>query len=919
MSNPTYALGIDLGTTNCALAEVSLAETGAALSETVTIPQWVDSGQIEERETLPSFLYRPLASQRSAFSAGPGMIDDWVVGEAARVQTARTPGRVVLSAKSWLASYTAELDKTWLPWKSDPLEARELITPLAASAAYLQHLRGAWEARHPEVPFAEQSITITVPASFDVAAQQATLDAAQRAGFPPAVRLLEEPQAAFYSWLENGDSQAQASLPATGAHILVVDVGGGTSDFSLFQLGEETSPDGVPQIKRVAVSQHILLGGDNIDLALAHFLEAQLLPGGEQFEGEVWNHLVARAREVKESSLANQDNAQLRVAVPGRGAGLLAGTLAIEVSSSEIREIVLDGFFPACRRETLPRPGQSGLQEWGLPYAADFAVTRYLADFLREHPPVDAVLFNGGTLAAPVLRDRLTEQIASWQAGAKPTILDHSACDSAVAHGAAHYGAVLAGRGRRIEAGLARAVFLGVAGAGKEPDLLCVLPRGAAPESVLRVEVPGLRVRLNTRVHFRAFQGSHARDEAAGTILRWEAADFHELPPLVAKLECPDNTSETIPVTLEASLNELGLLQVELVGADRRWPLAFNLRAAPEAGSAPTAAPAVAESAPADLASEVDPADEAQIAAALQPLRRVSKPRRGKKGKKLTAGRILRALEVGLDQPRFEWPLVRVRCLADQILADGGACAGSAEQLEAWLYLVGWGLRPGFGAAGDAARMEQLWELASPVTFSTTKRTEAPFSLCWRRVAGGIPAKNQMALFDARIDLWSDARRASPEGVRLAGALERLDLERKERLFHVLLDCAEERAKTNTHPAPYLASLGGLLNRVPLLSSGAVILPPRFVEEAFNRLAPFDWSAPHMANVLPLFMQAARQVKTKEQNLSPRFSRRIVDRLSQAGVGPARLVALREYVPLAAQENAARYEDALPVGLVLDF
>ncbi|MFP4282961.1 MAG: Hsp70 family protein, partial [Opitutales bacterium] len=514
-----YSIGIDLGTTNCALAYVRASGTP---SEVLPIPQWAGPERRLERTTLPSFLYRPVVSERGAYGNDES---DWVVGLAAREQTRRTPGRVAHSAKSWLANHRSDLSAALLPWQSEVLPAEERISPLDASAVLLAHLREAWEAAFPDAPLAAQTVTLTVPASFDAAAQGATLEAAERAGFPAAVRLLEEPQAAFYRWLEAA-GEPSASLRA-GEQVLVVDVGGGTSDFSLFRVTEMGQGRGATSIERLAVSEHILLGGDNIDLALAHFLEAQLVSGEGQIEGESWNHLVARARDLKERALASENEVTLRLAVPGQGSGLLAGTLSAEVSAAELREIVLEGFFPFCGRQERPSEARSALQEWGLPYAADFAVTRYLADFLREHPPVDAVLFNGGSLASARLRERLVEQLARWQQGHAPRVLANPEPDLAVARGAAAYGALGEASARPIEAGAARAVFLEVAtaGPGEPRRLLCVLPRGAPPEERCRAALEGLQVRVNQPVAFAAFQGAHRRADQAGALIEWNEDD----------------------------------------------------------------------------------------------------------------------------------------------------------------------------------------------------------------------------------------------------------------------------------------------------------------------------------------------------------------------------------------------------------
>ncbi len=348
--------------------------------------------------------------------------------------------------------------------------------------------RGAWDRRFAASGFAfdAQDVTITVPASFDAAAQRLTLDAAEEAGYPSGVRLLEEPQAAFYCWLERRgavESLFEGLDPQSPEprHILIVDIGGGTSDFSLFEARPAAS-GATPEIKRVAVSEHILLGGDNIDLALAALMEPRLAGERGGLSGPQWDHLVASCRDVKERALAGDSSAeeQYVLALPGRGSGLIGGARTAKVQRDEVEELVLDGFFPACDAQARPFRAQSGLRDWGLPYAADSAITRHLADFLQGRPPVDAVLFNGGSLHAAALRARLNHLIAVWQEGARPIELKNDEPDLAVARGAARYGKLLHEHAGRIAANAPRAVFLAAQAAQAAPELAGADLRAAA-------------------------------------------------------------------------------------------------------------------------------------------------------------------------------------------------------------------------------------------------------------------------------------------------------------------------------------------------------------------------------------------------------------------------------------------------------
>ena len=511
------------------------------------------------------------------------------------------PGRVVRSAKSWLCHHTADRSAPILPWGSEDLAPAQKISPVRAAAFILNYLRGAWDSRFARsgCAFDDQEITITVPASFDAAAQRLTLNAAEEAGFPSGVRLLEEPQAAFYCWLEQYSAadplwEGLDAYTAEPRHVLIVDIGGGTSDFSLFELRPGSSGV-IPDIRRVAVSEHILLGGDNIDLALAVLLEPRLVGERGQISGPQWDHLVASCRDLKEQALTGvaSTNEQFTVALPGRGASLVAGAQTETLARDEVERLVLDGFFPACDVRARPYRTQAGLRDWGLPYATDSAVTHHLADFLRDRPRVDFVLFNGGTLRSAIVRQRLLDQIAAWQGGTRPIgtgkFRARSRCRAwrgTIWQAAA--GPLRSHRGGRCP----RGVPPGADGTWRRhdqagpPALVCVLPRNASPEQAFEISLPGLEVRTDQLVSFQACSSTRHSRCQAGDILPWDAEAFHALPPLQTIIRTgggPDvGPDRTVPVRLAAKMNALGLLQISCVSTDpltpRSWPLEFNLR-----------------------------------------------------------------------------------------------------------------------------------------------------------------------------------------------------------------------------------------------------------------------------------------------------------------------------------------------------
>src|SRR6516164_3734959 len=588
MARAKFSIGIDLGTTNCAMAYEALDEAPSR-TEVFPISQLETARAFVEAFTLPSFLYLAPKQEIDNLAGADAESNRWIPGRLARKKAAESPGRVAHSAKSWLCHHAVDRTAPFLPWRSDEIPPDKRISPIQASALLLGYLRAVWDARFGGAGhlFNDQEITVTVPASFDAAAQALTLDAARQAGFPEKVRLLEEPQAAFYCWLETNDLLGGALKQASG-HVLVIDIGGGTTDLSLFEIVAQTG-DSLPRIKRVAVSDHLLLGGDNIDLALAHNLEPRL--SNEPLSPVQWNFLVARCRDLKEQCFSDQSIDIFPIAVPGRGSSLFGGTLSCRITRAEIESIVLDGFFPACTLDSQPARVQTALREWALPYAVDSAITRYLADFLRGRPPIQSVLFNGGSLHPEPLRRRLLEQIGRWQNGSKPQMLNNSEPSLAVARGAARFGKIVYDRSLRIEADAARSLYLEVHrrpdqhSKNPAPTLLCILAADAKTEEEFQIGDVSLELRLNRAVRFQTYYSTRRSEDKIGELVAWNERDFRRLPPLqtTAKLSGRSVEGDRLPVTLKIYINELGLLRIACVSVNpsirETWPLEFNLRA----------------------------------------------------------------------------------------------------------------------------------------------------------------------------------------------------------------------------------------------------------------------------------------------------------------------------------------------------
>ncbi|UMR30408.1 Hsp70 family protein [Massilia sp. MB5] len=615
MSDPRYAIGIDLGTTHSALSYVDLAGSdGEKTSHGVLgIPQLTAPGTVEELPLLPSFLYLPhpeeLAAGELALPWSSGDNETGVAGEMARSRGATTPIRLVSSAKSWLCHPGVDRRAAILP--NDAPEEVTRVSPLEASTRYLNHLRQAWDAAHPDAPFAEQAITVTIPASFDPAARELTAAAANAAGYA-GLTLLEEPQAALYSWIQNSDGRWRKEVKP-GDIILVVDVGGGTSDFSLIAILER---DGKLEPHRVAVGDHILLGGDNMDLALAHLVARKLAANGTQLDAWQMRALTYGCRAAKENLLANADAQTWPIVVPSRGSKLIGGSIRTELTREEVTTFITDGFFP--RVEASARPAvrtRAGLTQLGLPYAQDAAVTRHLAAFLARqlgataelegyagqqnpehtflHP--SAVLFNGGVFKSELLAQRVMDTINDWLylEGAEPArMLGGADLDLAVARGAAYYSYVRRGAGVRIRGGTARSYYVAVESSmpaipGMEPPIqaLCVAPFGMEEGSEL--ELPGQEFGLvvGEPVHFRFFGSSVRRQDQIGAVLDfWAPDELVELNEIQATLSPEGRVAgDVVQVRLHAYASEAGTLELLAVAQDgQRWKVEFDVRATAE-------------------------------------------------------------------------------------------------------------------------------------------------------------------------------------------------------------------------------------------------------------------------------------------------------------------------------------------------
>lgn len=948
MKGALFSIGIDLGTTNSALSFTRLDDE-YAVSEVFDIPQWMSPTSVGNASTLPSFLYLPTSAESGHFGAEPEAAPNWVVGKFSRSQAADLPGRVAHSAKSWLCHHAVDRSAPFLPWASDELTEEEKVSPIHASALILGALRSAWNVAFEELgaqgQFDAQQVTITVPASFDSAAQKLTLEAAELAGFPAGVQLIEEPQAAFYRWLERFPTRDELNkrLPELGQRdhfVLIVDVGGGTSDFSLFKL-QLDDDQAVPSIERVAVSDHILLGGDNVDLALAHMLAGRMgdpdVDADEKLSSKQWHYLVARCRDLKENALKSEgeEDEEFPISIPGRGANLLAGTMTARLKRSELSALLLDGFFPQCPADQAPARSESALKEWGLPFASDSAVTHYLADFLNGQPQVDAVIFNGGALYPKPLRDRLIETIGSWQDGKAPALLNNPEPDLAVARGAARYGWLTHRKEQRIEAGAARTLYLEVAGENKgdPPSLLCLLARGTQPEELVTVEREGLKLRVNQPVRFRTFYSTKRSRDKPGAVISMEQGKFHPLPSLQTIARVSKNQANAsggqLPVKLATRLNALGLLQVSCVSTlpavEKEWPLEFNLRQSVSSGSSGSGSGFVRqdeddarnEGKEGTMPEGDTGVSDKEMGTAIAVIRKVFREtEKAGKQRKLTLAWLQKELQKALGGvPKHEWNWVLIRSLWPVLEECQEGRKISADHEETWLSFAGYILRPGFGADLDELRMEELWQLRQEGLAFPGKRIRLQDYILWRRVSGGLSRERQEAVLQEAMPVLRQQKNPPAELIRMAGALERVGQGLKRELIDMFLGKAVELAKQEAYADPYFVSLTLLLNRAPLYAGPESVVPPELVAEAFAACEKLRWDK--ITELQTLFLRAARIVDNPHLDLDASLRKKIVSKLNKADVAPIRQIPLKEFVPIEKSDRISLFGESLPAGIVM--
>lgn len=910
-------VGIDLGTTNTVVA---WAEPHArSRIELFPIPQWVTRRETQARSMLPSLLYAPLAAE---VPADPWNDSPWVIGELARMRGQEVPGRLVSSAKSWLCHAAVDRMADILPWGGQPDADVPRVSPLEASARILLHVRTAWDQAYPQYPLADQQVVLTVPASFDQGARELTIAAAHRAGL--TVRLLEEPQAAFYSYMhDEGLEPLRAVVGKRGeALILVCDIGGGTTDLTLIRAFEQAN--GALDISRVAVGRHLLLGGDNMDLALAHACEQRMTANGSRLDPARFGQLVLACKEAKEKLLGDAPPEDVPVTVLATGAALVGSTLSTRLGRIEAESLVLDGFFPEAPREARPARARSALVAFGLPYEPDPAITRHVAAFFARYaqvPGPDALLLNGGLFRAQGVSRRLTQVMTSW-GGPPPALLPHTDPDLAVARGAVAYGLALAGHGLLIGGGAPHGYYVGLREAGSRTirRALCVVPRGAQEGERYVASSTPLALRVGGPVRFELFASDAPVARVPGQVVGLDEDQFERLPPVAMTFDVPGaQPDQEVPVALEGELSAIGTLELACVEQNvappakpRRFRLAFELREAvteepsepePGAGRVRTAGPG---------ASRMQ-----EAAAAID--RVFGKGRKDVKSREVKD--LLRELERLLGE-RGTWRGELARELFDLIGPQYRARRRSPDHERMYWMLAGYCLRPGYGHPLDPQRVAMMEPLfVEGLAFPQETRNWQHFWIAWRRIAGGLSQDAQNTIRSV-VDPFlapPEHKLKKPKGFRpqamgemleMASSLEKLPVERRTALGTWIL----ERTWTDRDPRLW-AAIGRLGARVPAYASVHHVIPARTAERWLEQLLREKWadlpSAPHAA------AQLARRTGDRARDVSAQLRDQVVQRLQQAGAKPEWVQAVQEVVAMADAERAEFFGEELPLGLRL--
>ena len=932
MGSPRFLVGIDLGTTNTVVAFCEITDN-LSQSEITLFPidQLVGPGEVVRKPLLPSFRYHPAHGQ-VAYSdlilpwkhqAVEGDIEPVIIGEWARELGSKVAGRQVSSAKSWLSHQAVDRRANILPWAGT--DDVEKVSPVIASASYLNHIRQAWNYRHPSDPLENQEVVVTVPASFDETARKLTIEAAALAGLKK-ILLLEEPQAVCYDWYARHHNTAHQELQ-TLPLILVCDVGGGTTDLSLI---EAQFQQGELALNRIGVGEHLMLGGDNLDLALAHLAE-QRLNQTQKLNAANLTKLIQQTRKAKENLLTSNAPQEVKITMLGSGSKLLGGTKSIPLSQKEVHHITLDGFFPLTDFSQRPDKRRSAMVEFGLPYVADPAISKHIADFLHQHQSVAmtaldqqepnqaaipvGLLLNGGLFNSELITKRLLQLLENWRQS-PITLLDNPHPDWSVALGAVAFAKARRGAQLKIGGGAARSYFLHLQEKNKMGNALCLLAKGTEEGQEIRLTGRRFSLTLGEPVRFNLLTSTHdtiAQDTAIqnGVVVKVDPDLFAPLPPYIvtldsegAKLEA--NQKERVTVQLASQLTEVGTLKLECVSIDddqKRWALEFEVRNQKVQATEPVAhSPHLVEC-------------QALIS------RLYSGNKKSSEGHEIKT--LAKVLEKRLGK-RDEWDFITLRQLFDT-LAQGRKRRRRSEQHEKnWLRLAGFTLRPGFGDATDSWRIEQVWGLYQQGIQFQNHQGWSDWWVFWRRIAGGLNQEQQETILADIAKYLHPSAAKNPQTVkaaqemgyeamvRLAASLEHLEVEDKKLLAHWFLNKA---CHHHQFEQAHWWAVGRLASRTPLYASQHTVIPRNIVEQWLPTLLAQDWQREPM--IAFACVMICRKTGDRTLDIRDDVRQQVTDQLKQCKAPTSWIHLMENRCELSAGESKRIFGDALPSGLIL--
>lgn len=935
-----YVVGIDLGTTNSAVTYIDTQPTDWGI-RVLSMPQWVAAGEIESLDTLPSFYYQPASTGQSQSLALPWdkKSPRFCVGAFARDETAKTSGRGIASAKSWLCHAAVDRTAPLLPWQG--AEDVKRLSPVEVSSSYLKHIRKSWDHQFPDHPLSDQDIVLTLPASFDEVARELTIQAAADAGLKRVV-LIEEPQAAFYAWVykhkENWDTKI-----AVGQKILICDIGGGTTDFTLIRV-RKSEGNGQVQFHRVAVGNHLILGGDNLDLAIAKFIEQKLV-GQSKLTPAQWDVLVGISRNVKEKMLAGDESPeQLSVSLPGQGSKLIGGSLTTQISRAEIQTLIIDGFLPQVNLDEKPQTHQSGFQEFGLPYANDAAITRYLAEFLTTHASAganpdsgsecskdsgsesahpDVVLFNGGFFASPLLRSTVVRRMEDWfRAGQgsdwSPQALENDRLDLAVARGAAYYGMVRRDQGVRIAASLARSYYIGIG----DGNAICVMPGTAQAGESFMLDDQEFMLTISQPVEFPIYVSSVRLADKVGQIIPLDEQQLRPLPPIRTVLKARSkNEKRDVAVKLHVGLTEIGTIALwcNEVESDRSWQLQFDVRSTTQTDVA-------AHEGTGEVEGFIDEATWESCADAIAAV--FSEDR--EKDARISPKDLVKTLDIILAAPREKWPMSVLRRIWESLLDHAEGRGQSSKHEARWLNLLGFSLRPGYGMALDDWRVTETWRNVRSKLRHRSSNVQTESRILWRRLAGGLTAGQQSAIAGpllASLRALAKQMAGKPtkgnavpikpedsiEVWRLLGSLELLPARDKIELGELILSLKDKPKLSGAREAMIWA-LGRLGQRSPLYGPLNCVVAAGQAERWVAAL--IQQKEPSSATYLAV-TQLSRKVDDRYRDVQTSVREKVIKWLENAEAPPHYISLVREGGSFDSKENAQVFGESLPPGLRL--